>query len=482
MGSRKLLRKAQWCAGGSLAFAIAMASSTAALATDDSTALRQEISQMKQRLADLESKTARSAYASSLSTDQLKEALSQLITFNGYFRAGAGLSGKGTDQATFKAPGAGAKYRLGNEADGYGELTFGLKQQASPSDAWFRTEVMTSFASNQDKVDDADNDKFAFRQAFVEAGNLDFLHEDVKIWAGKRYYMREDIHINDYFFLDMSGNGAGVLDIPVMDGFGKFAAAFFVGSNTDSLTDEGSPAKVTGDFRLYDVSVPLGKVTFWVSPSQITESGSFTDTNGLTRIYEETDGISLGLIHKTDSFFGYDGFNKLAVLWGKDAGADFTTNVFQAATTATDYGIKGDKTTIVTNSGSADFNDNWSMMYAFVYKLSDNGGASDNSEVNWTSFGIRPIYHFTENLALAVETGIDYVDNEVDGYNGSLYKITIAPEIRPNTNFFGRPVLRLFATYSTWSDDFNGTATGVNTTYRNDTEGTSFGAQVETWW
>jgi len=483
MGSRSLLRKAQWCAGGSVALAIAMASSTAALAADDTAALRQEIGQMKQRLSELEAQAGRSSFAGTLSTAQLKEALAQLITFNGYFRSGAGLSGKGTDQATFKAPGAGAKYRLGNEAETYGEWILGLRQQESPSDAWFRTETMISFVSNQDKVEDPANDQFAVREAFVEAGNLDFLHEDVKIWAGKRYYMREDIHINDYFFLDMSGNGAGVLDIPVMDGFGKFAAAFFVGSNTDSLTDEGSPAKLTGDFRLYDVSVPFGKATFWVSPTQVTESGTFTDTNGLTRVYEETDGISLGIIHKTDTFFGYDGFNKLSLLWGEDAGATFSTNVFQPAAGVSDYGLKGDETLIVTESGSADFNDRWSMMYAFVYKQTDNGGASDNSEVNWTSFGVRPIYNFTDNLALAVETGVDYVDNEVDGYNGALYKITIAPEIRPNAKFFGRPVLRLFATYAAWSKDFNGTAAGgVNTTYRNDTEGTSFGAQVETWW
>jgi len=459
-----------------------MASSTLVLA-DDGAALRQEIAQMQQRLADLEAKTGRASYAGALSTDQLKTALAELISFHGYFRAGAGLSGKGTDQATFKAPGAGAKYRLGNEAETYAEWSLGYKQQESPSDAWFRAETMISFVSNQDRIEDPANDQFAVRQAYIEAGNLDFVHEDVKFWAGKRYYMREDIHINDYFFLDMTGNGAGVTDIPVLGDFGKLAAAFFVGSNSDTLTDEGSPAKVTGDFRLYDVAVPLGKATFWVSPTQVTESGTFTDSSAVTHVYEETDGLSLGIIHKTDDLFGLPGSNKLALLWGEDAGATFSTNIFQQETGVTDYGLKGDETTILTDSGWANFNDNWSLMYALVYKLTDNGGVSGNSDVSWTSFGLRPIYNFTKNLALAVEGGVDYVDNEVDGYNGALYKITIAPEIRPNAEFFGRPVLRLFATYSTWSKDFNGVAAGgVNTTYRNNTEGASFGVQVETWW
>ena len=32
---------------------------------------------------------------------------------------------------------------------------------------------------------------------------------DIRIWAGQRYYQRMDIHINDFYYLDMSGYGAG---------------------------------------------------------------------------------------------------------------------------------------------------------------------------------------------------------------------------------------------------------------------------------
>ena len=35
------------------------------------------------------------------------------------------MNGRGGKQVAFKAPGAGAKYRLGNEAETYGELTIG---------------------------------------------------------------------------------------------------------------------------------------------------------------------------------------------------------------------------------------------------------------------------------------------------------------------------------------------------------------------
>src|SRR4030095_5924821 len=44
--------------------------------------------------------------------------------FHGYFRSGYGLNSQGGQQVAFQAPGAGAKYRLGNEAETYGELIF----------------------------------------------------------------------------------------------------------------------------------------------------------------------------------------------------------------------------------------------------------------------------------------------------------------------------------------------------------------------
>src|SRR6266853_2790280 len=44
--------------------------------------------------------------------------------FHGYFRSGYGLNSQGGSQVAFQAPGADAKYRLGNEAETYGEIIF----------------------------------------------------------------------------------------------------------------------------------------------------------------------------------------------------------------------------------------------------------------------------------------------------------------------------------------------------------------------
>ena len=65
--------------------------------------------------------------------------------FHGYFRSGYALNSEGGQQVAFQAPGAGAKYRLGNEAETYGEFIF-VNNWVNPdhdSDStWFKTEVM----------------------------------------------------------------------------------------------------------------------------------------------------------------------------------------------------------------------------------------------------------------------------------------------------------------------------------------------------
>ena len=57
--------------------------------------------------------------------DRIEHVLQDFVDINGYFRAGYGRDDKGGPQVAFQAPGALSKYRLGNEAENYGELTFG---------------------------------------------------------------------------------------------------------------------------------------------------------------------------------------------------------------------------------------------------------------------------------------------------------------------------------------------------------------------
>ena len=54
---------------------------------------------------------------------ELKQQVKQ-FEFHGYLRSGQGLNSSGGQMVAFQAPGAPAKYRLGNEAETYAEMIF----------------------------------------------------------------------------------------------------------------------------------------------------------------------------------------------------------------------------------------------------------------------------------------------------------------------------------------------------------------------
>jgi maltoporin len=206
--------------------------------------------------------------------DLLQEAQSEIgklqeqaktFEFHGYFRSGYGLNGTGGEQVAFEAPGAGAKFRLGNEAETYAELIFvnnWTNPSHDPAQPWIKTEAMVEAnTNNAETYSDPNTDQFRFREAFVQIGNVFQSQPNAKFWAGERYYRRQHIEIDDFYPLDMSGYGGGVEDINV--GFGKAAIALLGGAIPQVVTNQGTYSKGNIDARLYDVKAPLGKVGFW---------------------------------------------------------------------------------------------------------------------------------------------------------------------------------------------------------------------------
>ncbi len=70
---------------------------------------------------------------------------SKHLNFHGYLRSGVGLNSEGGQMVAFQAPVAPAKYRLGNEAETYGEMIFvnnWINPSHDPDKAWMKTEVL----------------------------------------------------------------------------------------------------------------------------------------------------------------------------------------------------------------------------------------------------------------------------------------------------------------------------------------------------
>lgn len=161
------------------------------------------------------------------------------VDFNGYMRAGIGQNADGGNQLCAQASGAPTKYRLGNECESYLELSLG-KDLYENDGQKFRLNTMiavkagngadwqdTRDGGHGDDILDADADPwgnaaFAFRQANIEYSN----ESGTKIWAGKKYYQRHDIHWLDFYYWNTSGYGAGVENYKINDNLGTLSAAW----------------------------------------------------------------------------------------------------------------------------------------------------------------------------------------------------------------------------------------------------------------
>jgi maltoporin len=425
--------------------------------------------------------------------DQKIEKLQEQVgafEFHGYLRSGYGLNSVGGQQVPFQAPGADAKYRLGNEAETYGEFIFvnnWLNPERGSDKAWMKTEVMveantTNSASFANFPNNTGNDQFRLREAFVQAGHVLDFQPDAKFWAGERYYRRQHIEIDDFYTLDMSGYGAGLEDWNLR--IGKMAVAYLAGARPDIVTQNGIYSKNNIDVRFYDLKGPFGLFGFWFdyavakggtvqsasTPTGTAPSGTFIPT---------TNGYAFGLRHQRLEWHG--GYHAFSFEYGKGAASNFSTSI----DTPNPF-IGSSERLLLAEHLLVQPNDRFAIMPIFVFQRFRDGQPGHGFN-DWASFGARPEIFFTKYLSLAFEAGFDHTDGFATTatggntqFDGWLRKFTIAPQIGAGRLFFSRPVLRAFLTYANWSNGFRGLVGGVP--FEDRTSGLTYGVQAETWW
>ncbi|MFO1429102.1 MAG: carbohydrate porin [Candidatus Competibacteraceae bacterium] len=422
--------------------------------------------------------------------------------FNGYMRAGVGGNSDGGRQVCFKAPGASAKYRLGNECEVYGEYALSENLYKAEDGAYFKVHGL--FAFSVSGYEDYEKDAPAFREWWIESGNvIGGIFEGARFWAGKRFYRREDVHINDFYYWGQGGRtGAGFENMKL--GFGQAAVAYFVNSNSsldsfavrpvdpqtgEPLTDAaGQPVYelVNGgyiqnstlavnsiDMRLYQLKVnPGGQLTVGVEPR------FFSDSN---KDYNHHNGVLLNLLHFQEGDFlgtyNKGGYNKLALQFGNGVAstlADYGNMVANASTRS--WRVVEQLVFQPTNS--------FSGMWALIYEHR-NQDTQSNDPINWWfSTGIRPKYYFTDYTDVSLELGYDKVNPRTGG-DRNLFKVTLAPEISAGRGFFARPALRVFATYAHWNKAAREAGVVLNSDgsiYEGAFNGWTWGVQAESWW
>jgi maltoporin len=428
--------------------------------------------------------------------ERVEQVLQDFVEIHAYLRAGYGRNDQGGPQVGFQAPGAFSKYRLGNEAETYGELTFaknfyvpGLfrvdpqqRPDGTPTGPIARVQATISvFNPYQDSLSSGETD-FGLPEAWASIGNVLASQPSMKFWAGNRFYRRHDIHITDFFFYNMSGAGGGIEDFEFP--FGKLAFAWIGAASRSGFSDLPEPdpqneagfSKGNWDLRLYDVPLPLGKGEFGLVYAR-ADSGRDAAGNSAP----DSDGVAFTFLHTADHFLSQDGVNKFSLQFGTGAAKTFTSG-FETFALTNGLFIRPDEDDSwrfrITEHFTANVNEHFSIGPALVYQFTDYGGSGGT--VQWLSTGVRPILHFNKYLSLAFEGGTDWVRDDTAGTSDWLYKLTLAPQVSLGGRFMSRPVLRAYVTYAHWGDDFVGRIGGND--YFNENDGLTYGVQMEVWW
>ena len=143
--------------------------------------------------------------------------------FFGYMRAGVGFDKNGGYNSLGLGGVANKVGRLGSESDNvFGELGLGTDVAKVGDTIWTVNMMLGMTAGDSDPGNWSSS--YGFRQFNVEVKGLFDWDKDALLWMGKRYVQREDIHITDTYYYDISGTGFGLENVSL--GSGKWSAAY----------------------------------------------------------------------------------------------------------------------------------------------------------------------------------------------------------------------------------------------------------------
>jgi maltoporin len=311
---------------------------------------------------------------------------------------------------------------------------------------------------DKDLTFNGDNGSVRLPQAYAQWSNMPSLNGG-SLWAGRRYYKRNDIHISDFYYWNQSATGGGIEDVLIGDL--KYSYAF---SRKDNLYQKDY-------INRHDFNV----AGFNTNPGGALEFGlSYIDKPDSRDAHR---GWAITTQHVQKGFLG--GKNKLAFQYGEGPG--------------TGLGYTG-------NVKLDDSNKSYRVVEFFDWQVTPRFGGQveavyqkdirpDGSDQNWISLGVRPAYALTEQFKLVTELGHDQV--EATGGTRKLSKFTFAPTWSPKgPEFWARPEVRLYYTYASWNEaakraaneQAQGSALSDTGAFGTARHGSNVGLQVEYWW
>ena len=365
------------------------------------------------------------------------------VDWGGYFRVGPGQKQTpgGDGNRCFNGGAIGGKGgigRLGNECDTYGE--FALSQGAKAGGVDYKAVLMTNLYR---PGSDPDGQTIGVNQLYLEAKGYNVAPNQT-FWAGRRFYGRADVHMDDNFFVNMSGSGAGVDGIGL--GFGSLNVAVFRKDDAGAATNPGT--RLNLDLQGINVN-PGGKLRV---------STVFTDFSGAGG--KAGNGISLQ--HNQTGIFGGDNTLWLQYAQGS-AGLD---QGFGGGTNAS-----GKKSWRIVESPS------WvtgPLTAQALLQLGEDKSASGVKQ-KFSSVAGRVAYALTSNFKIQGELGTSSLTPAQGSSSQKVTKLTVAPTLTVGPNYYDRPELRLYVSGFNFNNAYQA-ANGLTKSSK-----TAVGVQAEMW-
>lgn len=383
------------------------------------------------------------------------------LEFSGYMRSGFYGASNNAPKGGYSLGGSLQFFRLGNEGNNYLELKLGKRFDLGGGVKWGTYYMPYVF-----------NGSNGTQQIYTDISGLEFA-PNVSFWAGQRFHRISDVHILDNWLMQDGGDyGAGA------DGIAVGSAKLNVAIHTDGNTGNGNTSTNNArrvNFQLRDIDTnPGGKLNL---------TGAMINGN----FAKGSAGGALGLLHNQSNFIIPGVNNQLFIQSSTGhAGMDGRFYNLDAAATAPSL-VQSALGVVSTVAGTPAMpkpgakqtriaeSINWQLgvfggqaIMGYETLTPDASATTKNF-----SLGGRMSYGVAKNVKLLAELAA--TNSKTDGMaTKTLNKGTLALALSPNTDFWTRPELRLYATRVNWNN-----AAGIISGRNN---ATTFGAQVEAWW
>lgn len=425
------------------------------------------------------------------------------VDFSGYARGGYGVNTNGGRQTCFSLKGTRnveTHYRLGNECDYTLELNLNstLAKNTDGSE-WHVNFMLKNWRdwkqASSNKLDttgypattpsftsaasyDNQGPATSFAQAYAYGQNMPILSGGT-IWAGRRYYNRVQLGINDHFLENDDGDGFGVDNVNLGAGI-KLNAGITVGN--DELNGQNGQANNFHQKYIFSVTdIPTfagSKLRVHAKLHRQSKSDIVTlNSDGSTSTAEvgddKTNGYSVLFFHETPN-----------VLNGTlSAGVRFSKRTHN----------EGDgKSSLLFVQQAGNFGHHG---YDLVSEFKSTKYTGTSIKDRWFSLGGRLDAQIYGPLRGIAELGYDTVKRSGASSGNNTYNfthVTLAAAFSAGADAGARPVVRLYYTYGKWNDNVrkdaawgwpnNGNTSDAAKVWGNKTSGSALGAQWEAWW